>query len=316
MPELITIGETCAVIVAREIGRMRYCRDFSLRPGGAEATVAVGVKRLGHSSAWVSALGQDEMGYYILSLLGGEGVDVSRVCLIPDKPTGIFLRERLPGGDARHFYYRSGSAFGAFTPAQLDEAFIASGRILHLTGITPALSASCAETSLAAVHMAKKAGVTVSFDPNMRLNLWTAEEARPVLEELMREADLLLPGLDDMRMLYGNVSAEDAICILRDLGCASIILKCGEKDTLILENGKLTSLPVKQVERPVDLMGAGDAFAAGFLSGRLDGLSLTEAARYGTAVANLAIQMPGNIESLPTPAELELALNGGRAWNR
>ena len=116
MPEFITMGETCAVIVAKSIGRMRYSKEYELRPGGAEGTVAVGVKRLGHSSGWISLLGDDELGYYIRSLIQGEGVDVSTVQMVSGKQTGLFVRERLPLGEARHFYYRKGSAFSEIMP--------------------------------------------------------------------------------------------------------------------------------------------------------------------------------------------------------
>ncbi|MCC6306277.1 MAG: sugar kinase [Rhodobacteraceae bacterium] len=316
MPSLVTFGETSAVFVARDLGRMRYCRDFTIRPGGAEATVAVGVHRLGFPTAWMSALGEDEMGHYLRGLVAAEGVDVSRVAMVAGRQTAVFLRERLPGGAARHFYYRRHSAFSEYAPAMLDEGFIAEARILHLTGITPALSASCDAAAWRAVEIARAHGVTVSFDPNVRLNLWGREEARARLARYLAAADIVLPGLEDMQMLYGPIDAEGALSILADLGCGRIVLKAGAGDVHVVEGDSRLTLPVTPVAHPVDLMGAGDAFAAGCLAGLLKGWDLEAAARLAITVAGLAIELPGNIEAMPTWAEVARRTAGTESWNR
>ena len=316
MPSLISFGETSAVFVASEIGRMRYCREFGIRPGGAEATVAVGVRKLGFDTAWISALGEDEMGHYLLGVIAGEQVDVSRVAMVPDRPTGIFLRERLPLGGARHFYYRKGSAFSGYRPEMLDADFIASARILHLTGITPALSPDCEASVWRAIEIARCAGVQVSFDPNVRLALWDRDAARPVLERLMAAADIVLPGLEDMQMLYGPISPAEALARLRGLGCRRIALKLGEGDVIVASEQDETTVAVSAIPDPVDLMGAGDAFAAGCLAGLLRDWDMVEAAHLGVTVAGLAIQLPGNIEAMPTWAEVERKVNGTVTWNR
>lgn len=316
MPDLITFGETSAVFVARDIGRMRYCRDFTIRPGGAEATVAVGVKRLGLEAAWMSALGDDEPGHYLRNLIAGEGVDVSRVAMTRNRPTAIFLRERLPAGQARHFYYRRGSAFSEFGPEMLDEAFIASARYLHITGITPALSERCDAACWRALEIAKAHGLTVSFDPNVRLSLWSADEARQKLARYMSAADLVLPGLEDLQMLYGPIDAQTALRTLSELGCQRFILKSGIDSVIVHEDGQSCSLPVEIIRDPVDLMGAGDAFAAGCLAGLMRSMTLEQCARLGMAVASMAIQMPGNIEAMPTWEEVERKLTGATRWGR
>ena len=316
MPSLITFGETSAVFVARDIGRMRYCRDFGIRPGGAEATVAVGARKLGIDAAWVSALGDDEMGHYILGMVAAEQVDVSRVSLVPGMPTAIFLRERLPGGAARHSYYRSGSAFSAYRPEMLDAAFLGSARILHLTGITPALSESCEASMWRAIDLARAGGAQIAFDPNVRLALWGRDRARPVLERFMAAADIVLPGIEDLQMLYGAISPSEALARLRALGCRRIVLKLGAGDVIVAEGDRETVVPVQAIADPVDLMGAGDAFAAGCLAGLLKGHDLVGASALGVAVASLAIQLPGNIEAMPSWAEVERLRTGATVWNR
>jgi len=317
MPEFITLGEVPAVLVSKNIGRMRYNKEFEVRPGGAEGTVAVGVKRLGHSSGWISQLGEDEFGHYILSLIRGEGVDVSKVHMIPDKQTGIFIRERLPHGEARHFYYRTCSAFSVMSPESLDENYIASSKILHITGITPALSNSCRKMIFSAVNIAKKHNVKVIFDLNMRLKLWSPNKARPIMEELMVSSDYILPGLEDLRLIYGeNKQEKELIKYLHDLGCKIIILKVGEKGAILSLPSQDELIKGYAIENPVDLMGAGDAFAAGFISGVLKGMELKEAINLANLVASLSIQLPGNIESLPTWDEVMKIKKGEKIIKR
>lgn len=316
MPNVVTLGELCAVFVARDIGRMRYCRDYTIRPGGAEATLAAGITRLGHTTGWISVLGEDEMGHYLHNFMRGEGVDTSCVRILPGKNTSVFLRERLPGGNARHYYYRKDSAFTAISPDMLDESYIASARFLHLTGITPALSASAEQTMWRAVELAKAHGVRVVFDPNVRLLLWDRDTARGVIERFMAAADIVLPGLEDMQMLYGPISREEALLRLKDMGCQNIVLKVGDQEVLVYTDGHADFLPVDHIAAPVDLMGAGDSFAAGFIAGLLRDMSMLEAARLGNLVARCAIQMPGNIEALPTWNEVSKILQNEVSYNR
>ncbi len=308
MPELVTIGETSVVFVAKKLGKMRYSTEFEIRPGGAEATVAVGLVRMGHSAGWVSRLGNDELGYYLLSLIRGEGVDVSQVDMSDTEQTALFLRERLPGGKARHFYYRAGSAFSTMDAGDLDESYIAGAGILHLTGITPALSDSCLRMVQKAIEIAKNHHVAISFDPNIRKKLWDCARARETLEPIFKQADYILPGIEDLEALYGpNIDELEILRYLHNLGCRNVVMKLGSRGALVGPFGeKPTYVQSKPVEHPVDLMGAGDAFAAGFLSGLLEHSSLVDAAEIGNGVARIAIQALGNIESLPTRQELEL----------
>jgi 2-dehydro-3-deoxygluconokinase len=308
MPELVTIGETSVVFVAKKMGRMRYSSEFEIRPGGAEATVAVGLVRMGHSAGWVSRLGNDELGYYLLTLIRGEGVDVSQVDMSDSAQTALFLRERLPAGKARHFYYRSGSAFSTMDADDLDEEYLATARIIHLSGITPSLSLSCRRLVDKALELAKKHHIPVSFDPNMRKKLWTAQKAREIMEPIFQQVDYVLPGMEDMQAIYGDdVTELEVIQHLRSLGCKSVIVKIGSRGAVV---GGTSMKPIYvdgiPVENPVDLMGAGDAFAAGFIAGLLENKSLVDAAEQGNTVARISIQSPGNIESLPTRRELEM----------
>lgn len=317
MSDFVTIGETCAVFAATYVGRMRYAASYEIRPGGSESTVAVGVARLGHSASWVSRLGDDELGHRILSIVRGEGVDTTAVSMVQTHPTGLFVRERLPRGAARHYYYRAGSAFSTLGPEDLPVELIAGARILHLTGITPALSAANRAMVERAMTIAEQHGVTVLFDPNMRRKLWTAAEARDALEPLMARADYVLPGMEDLQGLYGdNLTEEDAVTTLQQLGCSRIVLKRGALGAAVILDGTHELVECRAVADPHDLMGAGDAFAAGFAAGLLDGTSVVEAAALGNAVAGIAIETSGNIESMPTIKEVEARRKGERPIER
>jgi 2-dehydro-3-deoxygluconokinase len=312
MPDFVTLGETSAVFVAKKIGRMRYSGEYEIRPGGAEATVAVGVLRLGHSAGWISRLGNDELGHYLLSFIRGEGVDISRVDMSETAQTALFLRERLPGGRARHFYYRSGSAFTTLTEDDLDETYIAGAKVLHLTGITTALSDSCVRLVHRAITVARRNKVLVTFDPNMRKRLWTSQKAREILEPIFPLADYILPGIEDMEAVCGRAMKEQEVLdYLHGLGCGSVILKLGDRGALVSHAGDRSEyVECAKIADPVDLMGAGDAFASGFITGLLEGMRGRDAADLGNAVAGISIRAPGNIESLPTRKELEAAREG------
>jgi 2-dehydro-3-deoxygluconokinase len=316
MTDFVTIGETCAVFAATAIGRMRYSKTYEIRPGGAESTVAVGVARLGHSATWVSRLGDDELGQYLLTFIRGEGVEVA-CSMLSTHPTGLFVRERLPRGKARHFYYRAGSAFSTMGPADIPTDLIAGARVLHLTGITPALSKSTRAMVTEAIRIARQNGVTVLFDPNMRRTLWSAEEARTVMEPLMASADYVLPGLEDLQGMYGeNLSEADAVDTMRKIGCRRIIFKRGAAGAAVITPDSYEQVECTAIADPVDLMGAGDAFAAGFAAGLLDGKTDVEAARLGNVVAGMSIGTVGNIESLPTRRDVETHLRGERPVER
>ena len=160
----MTIGETCVVLVAKSGGPLRYSAEFERRPGGAESTVAVGVARLGHSAGWVSKLGDDEFGKYVLNVMRGEQVDTSCVSITSSSQTGVFFRENRASGPSTVYYYRKNSAFSTIAPEDLNEDYISSAKILHLTGITPGLSRSARETVERAVEIAVANGVQIVLD--------------------------------------------------------------------------------------------------------------------------------------------------------
>ena len=299
MPELVTLGETCAVLIAKSGGPLRHASEFERRVGGAESTVAVGVARLGGSAGWISRLGDDEFGTYVLNLMRGEDVDVRHVNVAAGEQTGVFFRENRANGNSQVFYYRSSSAFTSISPSDLDEAYIKSANILHLTGITPSLSQSCLETVERAIEIARAGETDIVFDLNYRAKIWPRDLARPHLERIMKKADIVLAGREDIYKLVGATEQNDQLSYLKELDLPTIILKSGSGGTILADaNGEhcISSVSINQV---VDRFGVGDAFAAGYITGLLRKQSQKDAVALGNEVAGWSIQLPGNIESLP-----------------
>lgn len=308
MPDIVTLGETFTVFVPNQSGPLRYVQSFFKVVGGAESNVAIAASRLGHTTGWISRLGKDEFGAFVYNFLRGEGVDVSKALYDETAPTGVNFKELREGENSRNYAYRRLSAASKMTPCDLDEDYIKNAKILHVTGITPALSDSCRETVFAAIAMAKAAGVTVSFDPNIRLKLWSLEEARPILHILAEQSDLFLPGAKELQQMYPDQSVEQVVQDLLNKGVKKIIIKNGDQGCRIFsQQGIQDVLPFSV--RCVDTIGAGDGFVAGFLVGQLRGLSDVDSGRLANAVGALAVTVIGDIEGYPTQEELAHFMN-------
>lgn len=313
-PEVVTFGETMALMMPTGTKGIEYSAQFGKSFGGAETNVAIGISRLGHRVGWFGRLGDDPFGRMIRKSLRGEGVDVSKVELSKDEPTGLMLREAV-AGKSSVYYYRNHSAASAMLPQHIDAEYISQAKILHVTGITAALSLNCRESLIESMRIAREAGVKVCFDPNLRLKLWSIEEARPVLLELAEHADYFLPGLDELHLLYDTEDFVQIINKLKKLNAISIV-KGGDNETYIVEDDKVTSVPYFKVERIIDTVGAGDGFCAGFIAAILKDYNHTEAVRLGNLIGSLVIQFEGDWEALPTWEEIEAILHNKKHIER
>ncbi|WP_195572348.1 sugar kinase [Paenibacillus sp. 1001270B_150601_E10] len=301
--DVVTFGETMALFSSTDTRGIEYAQTMMKSFGGAESNVAIGLARLGHRVGWFSRLGMDPLGRYILKGIRGEGVDVSRVQLAEQEVTGVMMRE-LVAGQSSVYYYRKHAAARGLQPEHLDRAYIEASSILHVTGITCALSPNCADTVEAAVRIAKEAKVKVSFDPNLRLKLWSIEEARARLLPLADEADYFLPGLDELKLLYGTDDQRDIFKRLGRLSAVSIV-KGGVGMNYVVQGSQVNEVPYQPVEQVVDTVGAGDAFCAGLLSGLVRGCSVQEAVQLANVTGAMAVQAFGDWEALPTWAQVE-----------
>lgn len=305
--EVITFGETMGLMMPMGNKDFVTATQFQKSFGGAESNVAIGLARLQHQVGWFSLLGKDPFGTVIYKTIRGEGVDVSRVKWTDQTATGLMLREKKKGQVSVH-YYRKNSAASTMNSEDLDHEYIRGAKILHVTGITAALSSSCREALHTAIDVAREHGVKICFDPNLRLKLWKLEEAREVLLPLAEKADYFLPGWDECKLLF-NTEDEETIFQRLDQLSAICIIKGKGDETVIYEKGSKQSVPFVKVDQVVDTVGAGDAFCAGFLSGVLRGLSIKEAVEIGSHLGAMVIQAEGDWEALPTLEELEAARN-------
>ncbi|MHA7282907.1 sugar kinase [Arthrobacter sp. TMS2-4] len=307
--DVLTFGETMGSIRTPRPLRMGGAMAMSL--GGAETNVAIGLARLGHSVRWAGRLGDDGIGQYALRTLRGEGVLTDAVSIDPGRPTGLMILESQGAGVSQAAYYRSGSAASAMGHDDLDGAVRSGSRILHLTGITPALSDSAAAASLAAVRQARAAGITVSFDVNYRSKLWGKDDASEVLARLAAYADLVIASEDELLLLGpSGCGEEDAVQHLGGLGVQEVVVKRGAAGATgwDLAGGTPSSVEHRDaLDVPVvDTVGAGDAFTAGYLSASLDGRPLGQRLDRGVALGAFAVSDSTDWECLPTRKELAL----------
>lgn len=305
MSELVTLGETMALLSAPTWGRLRDMTSLQLSIAGAETNVAIGLCRLGYRASWIGRVGDDEFGRLILARLRTEGVDVSAAVLDP-APTALMFRERRTRRVDRVSYYRRGYAGSRLGPDDLDEDLLRRARVVHLTGITPALSESARAAVHAAFEVARSAGVLVSFDLNYRSALWSVEAAAEVLWPLAHRADIVFAGEEELS-IFGHEAAEDAARELSADGARTVVLKRGSRGAAAVHAGTMRTQAAVPVQA-VDPVGAGDAFAAGYLCGLLDGDDEQQRLALGCAVGAYAVTGLGDWESLPDRQDLQLAL--------
>jgi len=297
--DVVSIGETMVLFTPEKQGQMRYSRSFSSHIAGAETNTLIGLAKLGHRAGWISRIGNDEFGALVRAAVRGEGVDTDRVIVDGDAPTGLMFKEQLNERDVRVYYYRRHSAASRLQPDDIDEEYIAGAKYLYLTGITPALSPSCRESVFHAIEVARKHKVPVVFDPNLRRKLWSEEEARPVLKELVRKSDIVMSGVSEGEFLYGTKDCAELAEYLHKDGCGTAIIKRGEQGAYYSNPFEARYIDSFKVARVADPVGAGDGFAAGVLSGQLDGLSLEQSVIRGCAIGAAVTMVSGDIEGLP-----------------
>ncbi|MFG1928124.1 sugar kinase [Cryptosporangium sp. NPDC048952] len=285
--DVVCVGEAMALVTPDPPGPLASGGPMRLDVAGAESTVASYLAQLGARTAWVSAVGADPLGSLVCSRIASYGVDVSTVVVDPSAPTGVFFKDPGASGTTVH-YYRAGSAASRLGPSTLP-----SSRVVHLSGITPALSSSCA----ALVDAVFDSGVTASFDVNYRPGLWSVEQAAPVLAGLARRADVVFVGLDEARTLWGVRTAADVRELLPEP--ERVIVKDGAVGAY--SDACFVPAPTVDVVEPV---GAGDAFAAGYLFGLLNDAPESERLRLGHQLAGAALRVTGDVARL-SEARLE-----------
>lgn len=311
--EFTTIGETMLRLSVPPGQRLEMASQLDVRPGGAESNVAALLARLGRRAAWCGALPDSPLGRLAANQLRMAGVDLGGVYWCDGARMGLYFVEfATPPRPTQVIYDRAASCAAQMTPAHVNWAHLLDTRLLHLTGITPALSAECHAIVTAALAKAHAAGVAVSFDVNYRAKLWPAAQAAAVLTPLIFGVDVLFCSRGDAERLFDLSGApeEAVVALAQRTGAALTVMSVGAAGVLAWDGATLhrqPALPAIIIDRP----GAGDALAAGVLHGWLAG-DIAQGLRYGVALAALALSQHGDMV-VTTPAELEQLLGGSGA---
>lgn len=265
--------------------------------GGDTLNVAIAAARLGSRAAYVTRLGDDIFAAELRGLMDREGIDTAAVAADPGAPTGLYFVTHGPAGHV-FTYRRAGSAASRMTPAGLDPALIASARFLHASGISQAISDSAAETVSAAIAMARRAGVRVSYDTNFRPRLWAADKARPVIEAAAAGADILKTSAEDAEALFGLAEPSAIGRHLLGLGAGAVVITRGRDGAALVTRDGVELVPGRAVAA-VDATGAGDAFTGALLAELARGQPLSRAVGFANAAAALSTLGYGAIAPLP-----------------
>ena len=301
--EALTLGEALVAVLPSAPVAIDAGEALRLAVGGAELNLAVGLARLGVRVAWVGYVGDDPLGRLVVRTLRREGVDSRWVGLDPARPTALYLREWLPGGQRRSYYYRAGSAAASLHAGSWPTG-AAGARWVHVTGITVALGPGPAGAVRSAVAWAREHGLTVSFDPDYRPQRWDPETARNALVPIVQACHVLLLSTEDAELLFGTADPEAVLARARECGPACVVLKRGEQGAVAAEGDLVMGSPAEPAEPVVDPVGAGDGFDAGFIAGRLRGADLSSCLALGAYVGARAVEQVGEHAGYPTLAEL------------
>jgi len=303
--DIVALGE--AMIEFNE-ARATDSRTWLQGFGGDTSNAAIAAARLGTRTAYVTRVGNDAFGRRLLELWREEGVATGGVAVDDDAPTGVYFVSHGPQGH-EFSYLRAGSAASRMTPASLPHDLLGRTRVLHLSAISQAISASACDACFAAIDSARNAGAHIAYDTNLRLRLWPLARARSVIFETLRVADWALPGLDDAMHLFGDDDPMRIVDACHALGCRVVVLKLGHDGCLVSDGETRTRIDGVRVQS-VDATGAGDCFDGAFLARMVKGDDPHRAARYANAAAALKTIGYGAVAPLPRTVDVERFIAG------
>lgn len=306
--KVLLAGEAMGLLMAVNTGPLERSEGFDCGIAGAEFNVATGLSRLGHKVSYLTKVGNDPFGRMIINRAQSEGMDCSLIATSTSLKTGYMMKSLVTSGDPEIFYCREGSAASTLDSEDIGSVNLSSFSYLHLTGILPALSQSCQTATFDLAMRARDAGLFISFDPNIRPQLWPSQDRMvAVLNTMAVLAGLVMPGLTEGRLLCGDMQASPLkVCSFFNSMSCDICLKLGSEGAIVAPvGGAPRAVSGFVVDKVVDTVGAGDGFACGVLSALVSGADLYEAARVGCAIGARQCTFRGDNEGLPTPAELD-----------
>jgi len=310
MPDVIALGEALVEIMRPGKGQLLHRPGTFLGPypSGAPAIFADAVARLGVSCGFIGCVGADPFGDCLVDRLQADGVDVSGLVRMSDAATGVAFIAYREDGSRQFVFHIAGAAAGRLGPEQIEAGYIQGGRWLHITGSSLSVNEPMRQACYRAVELAAQAGLTISFDPNLRAELMGAERVRRLVEPVLAHATVVLPSGEEARLLTGLDDDVRACQALLARGAKIVALKRGAAGSILFTDGNQISVPGFSVTE-VDPTGAGDCYAAGLTVALLQGWDLERAARFANAVGALAVTRQGPMEGAPFRKEVERLLN-------
>lgn len=303
---LLLAGEPMGLLIAQSEGSLDSVAGFTLAVAGAEFNVATGAARLGHFVSYLTKLGNDPFGTRITNTLTANKIDSSNVLTSDTNTTGFMLKSKVSKGDPEIFYFRKGSAASTLDASDVEKIDFSKFDYVHLTGIFPALTDSTRAAMMALIKKAKELGLFISFDPNLRPQLWPSQDVMvKTLNELASYADLVLPGCGEGKILCGSEDPSKINDFYRSLGARMVVTKLGPDGALVREGDNEYKVPGFIIDKVVDTVGAGDGFACGVITGLMEGLSLEKAVERGAAIGAIQCTFAGDNEGLPTQEQLK-----------
>lgn len=303
--DVVALGEAMVEFNQTSPGQPQYLQGF----GGDTSNAVIAAARAGARTAYLTRVGDDSFGRSLLDLWRQENVDIAAVDVDPTQPTGIYFVTHGPGGH-EFSYRRAGSAASRMTPGWLDAGAadaIRRAKILHVSGISMAISPDACATVMAAIHVAREAGTLVSLDSNLRLKLWPLERARAALGAAIALTDIFLPSLEDLVTLAGITEPDALVDWSHQAGAASVVLKLGG-DGALASDGRRRQRVAGHAVNVLDATGAGDCFCGNLLARLAAGDPLFDAARWANAAAAAAVQGFGAVAPLPRPEQVRALL--------
>lgn len=298
-PSVLAMGEPLLEFNAAAEGTLESSTAFHIGFGGDTSNMAIAARRSGASTGYLTRVGDDAFGEALAELWRREGIDTTHVVTEPGGATGIYFITRHGDGKHAFTYRRAGSPASRLTPDDVPLPAVAAARLLHISGITQAISPSACDAAFHAMETARAHSTLVSYDPNHRPALWPPARARAIVMRSAELADIVLPNLDEGRLLTGVCEPADVLAEFAARGPAIVALKMGADGVLLGAEGRTTHVPAHRVV-PTDATGAGDTFDGAFAARLLDGDSPLEAARYAVIAAALTTTGHGAVGPIPT----------------
>ena len=300
--DVAALGEAMVEFNQTHPGKPQFLQGF----GGDTSNAVIAAARAGAKTTYLTRLGQDAFGDALMDLWQQEGVNTSGVERDVKAPTGIYFVSHGPKGH-EFSYLRTGSAASRMTPQWLPRALIADSKILHVSGVSLAISRTARDTVFEAMIQARDAATLVSLDSNLRLKLWSLEDARAGITRAIGLCDLFLPSVDDVNVLSGHEDPDAIVDWSHSLGAKKVVLKLGAEGALVSDGSRRERLAGLRVQL-ADATGAGDCFCGNLLARMALGDGVFGAARYANAAAAIAVQGFGAVAPLPRPEQVRALL--------